>query len=95
MKSQGGHEPGKPGKPGILREFEKPQGIQGKLREFQCYSGNLVRMRNLRTFCRIFSFSNLRASRLGFLCIFFGNETLSKLCECLFLDFHFSSDLNQ
>ena len=50
---QGGHEPGKPG---ILREFEKPQGIQGKLREFQCYSGNFVRMRNLRTFCRIFSF---------------------------------------
>ena len=54
--TQGGHEPGKPGKPGILREFEKPQGIQGKLREFQCYSGNFVRMRNLRTFCRIFSF---------------------------------------
>ena len=46
-------------------------------------------------FAAFLVFSNLRASRLGFLCIFFGNETLSKLCECLFLDFHFSSDLNE
>ena len=32
----------------------KPQGIQGKLREFQCYSGNFVRMRNLCTFFAFF-----------------------------------------
>ena len=31
--SQGGHKPGKHGKPGKLREFEKLSKSQGKLRE--------------------------------------------------------------
>ena len=72
-----------------LREFRENSGnfnvTQGILWEWEIYV----------LFAAFLVFSNLRASRLGFLCIFFGNETLSKLCECLFLDFHFSSDLNE
>ena len=33
LQSQGGHKPGKHGKPGKLREFEKLSKSQGKLRE--------------------------------------------------------------
>ena len=72
-----------------LREFRENSGnfnvTQGILWEWEIYV----------LFAAFLVFSNLRAPRLGFLCIFFGNETLSKLCECLFLDFHFSSDLNE
>ena len=32
-QNQGGHKPGKHGKPGKLREFEKLSKSQGKLRE--------------------------------------------------------------
>jgi len=33
LDSQGGHSPGKPGKPGIVREFKSGQGKKGKVRE--------------------------------------------------------------
>ena len=33
VNEQGGHKPGKYGKPGKLREFEKLSKSQGKLRE--------------------------------------------------------------
>ena len=38
-ETQGGHKPGKHGKPGKLREFEKLSKSHGKRREFEFFVG--------------------------------------------------------
>ena len=47
---RGGHKPGKHGKPGKLREFEKWSKSQGKLREFEKWSKSQGKLREILIF---------------------------------------------
>ena len=51
--SQGGHKPGKHGKPGKLREFEKLSKSQGKLREIFYFCGKTWKTQGKCKICDI------------------------------------------
>ena len=59
IKVQGGHKPGKHGKPGKLREFEKLPKSQGKLREYFYFCGKTWKTQEKYQTCHIIVNENI------------------------------------